>query len=175
LGRNASAKQACFDGDARRRTETARKTFGLIELAFAVSGWMKGNGHDEIPVCRSQSRHGAAQEQIGKEWLETESTIILVTMDNIQDGLAGDYSGTGGRKIQIEFTAIGAFKDSGDLTFIRRAATFTEWWIDKSNLATATGADKAFRGCCPAVAAKLADFRIAKREGGINPLFERVR
>jgi hypothetical protein len=96
-------------------------------------------------------------------------------VDDIQDTFAGNYGGAREGEIQSGVAAIGTFKDVGDLALIRRAAAFAEGRIDESNLCPAAGAHKAFRRCCSESAAKLANFRIVKRKGGINPLFERVR
>jgi len=171
LSRDDSTKEVGFNADARRSTEAAGQTFGLVELAFAQSRWMKRHGHNKVPLCRGQSGHGAAQQQIGKKRLEAKGAIVFVTMDDIQNAITSDNRGTGGRKIQSEFAAIGAFKDSGNLPLIRRAAAFAEGRIDKTGLRTAAIADESLPGSGPGLTAKLADFRITEREGGIDPLF----
>src|SRR5689334_12573965 len=96
-------------------------------------------------------------------------------MDDIQKTLAGDHGGTGGRKIESQLTAIGAFKSRCDLALVRCAASFAERWIDESHLPPATGANKPFGGRSPGVAAKLADFRITQRQSGIDPVFDAGR
>ena len=115
---------------------------------------------------------GAAEKQISKEWLEAKGAVVFVTVDDVQNTFARDDCRTGEAEIQRGVAAIGAFKDGGDLSFVRCAATFTERRVDESDFRSATRADEAFGGGCSGIPAKLANLRITERQGGIDPLFE---
>jgi hypothetical protein len=77
----------------------ARKAFSLVEFAFAQSGMVERNGHDEIPFGCSQRRHGAAKEQISKEWLKAKGAVVFVAVDDVQNTFARDDCRTGEAEI----------------------------------------------------------------------------
>jgi hypothetical protein len=170
-----AAEQATFDGDASSGAETTGEAFGLIEFAFAQFSAVKGNGDDDIPFCCRQGGGSATEKQFGQKRLETESALIFLAVNNVQNVVAGDDCRTSEGEAQFKIAAIGAFEDCGNLSFVGEAAGLTEGRIDESEPCAAIRTDKTFCGCRPRTAAKLTDFGITESQSGIEPIFDGLR
>src|SRR4029077_1240820 len=119
------------------------ETFGLVELAVALFGGMQRDGNDPVPVVGGQLGFGCLNEQAGEKRLEPESALIFVTVDHLEEFIAGDNGRASARKVRLEIPAIGAVKSSRDGPLEWKTATFAKRRRDPSHLRTASPTDKA--------------------------------
>jgi hypothetical protein len=124
---------------------------------------------NHIPGMPGQVGRGLANQQIRQERLEPEGPVVLVAMDNLQNGIPGYDCRPGVGERQIVLATVGAFKSLGHGALKWQTAPVTEWGLHPPDVRTAIMADETLAVPSPLVLADLANLRINQRQCSIGP------
>src|SRR5579863_84519 len=120
--------------------------FGLVESTFTLSGGIKGDRHNGVPIALRQHRSSLPDEKAGQKRFEPQRLLIFVPVNHIKQGFAGEHGGAGRGEVQVHVPAVGAFKSCRDGAVKRQAAAVAKRRLNEPHFARATPADESVDG-----------------------------
>ena len=105
-----------FDWKAYRSGEASRQALGLVELPFPLFDWVERDRNDQVPFIQVKGGLSLGDKQPGQKWLKTQRTVVLVTVDCIQDLIFCSDGRAGEAEVQFSRSATMAYKRSRNIS-----------------------------------------------------------
>src|SRR5208283_5667164 len=124
---------------------------------------------DQVPILTAQRGHRFAQEEAGEKIFKPPLALVFETVDGFEHDAAGDDRRARGTEMQLQLTAIRAFKGRRKVACVGQAAAPAKRRLDEAHLRPAVRAHVAVPGGGAFGFAQPADFGVEKTETGVDP------